>query len=636
MRGALRLLRWSEWGSTKIPMVCGASAYALGSARSWDSHQASSAALLVPILVALHATFGYAANSWSDVDADKAASKANPFIGLSPGSARSIVGFSALLVIAATIVFLGSMPLPLALSLLLMLGSAAYSLRPIRLKERGVAGLLASSLAQRSVPLLIAFAVAGAWSLGAMALLGAVTATGLRYIVSHQIADVANDRRSSTNTWVTGRGIGAARRFVAWVLAPAEVLLLVASLMLAPFSSPFYRAGVLIATLLLAWVVARRIPGVGRRKRVGVLIGAAYAFYLPLLFAGSLGVVRPGDAILVVMSTALWSFAGFGQHIGPLKELLLDRGRVAPSIAWTSARTDLARSAPHPVGGTTAAIERGCEALARMQQGDGSFPLFVKGSDAAPVPAHPLFSTAWLLVAVGERLDEQIVRRAAGYVASARSSDGTWGFDPTLGIPNDADSTAVALTALAVAERRQLDDREAALLRSFWREPLGPFKTWSGSAGPTERAGLSGDADDVVVCCNVLAALQRCGAPPNPTGIESIFRLLDSNTDLMRYYLTRESVAYSARRASLPLDRLPKLLTSAPGLDAPTLSLAQWVATFPREGGEIVPEILARQRIDGSWDAEGWISGIGMPQWGGAAVVTGSCIEALSNHSLQS
>ena len=43
-----------------------------------------------------------------------------------------------------------------------------------------------------------------------------------------------------------------------------------------------------------------------------------------------------------------------------------------------------------------------------MQQGDGSFPLFVKGSDAAPVPAHPLFSTAWLLVAVGERLDEQM------------------------------------------------------------------------------------------------------------------------------------------------------------------------------------------------------------------------------------
>jgi len=617
-------------------MVCGACAYALGSARIGDANQSNLAAITVPILVALHATFGYAANSWSDVDSDKAASKANSFHGLSAVTARSIVASSALMVVAATIVLFGAMPLPFALSVVLMLGSAAYSLRPVRLKERGIAGLVASSLAQRSVPILIVFAVVDVWSLGGMALFGAVTATGLRYIVSHQIADVANDRRSSTNTFVTRRGIGAARRIVSRAVAPAEILFLVASLVLAPFRSPIYIVGMIIAGLLLVWVLFRRNPGVALRKRAGVLIGAGYAFYLPMIFAVSLNTVRHGDALMVLAATAFWSFAGLGQHLGPLKEVLFDRVRTAPNITWQLQGTAPARRGSRASGGARNAFEQGRKALEQMQQSDGSFPMFVKGSDAEPAPAHPLFSTAWLLIAVGELLDEQVAGRAARYVASVRSADGTWGFDPTLGIPNDADSTSVALTALAVAERRQLHDRDAVLLRKFWREPLGPFKTWSQRGESAERVGFPDDADDVIVCCNVLAALQRCGAPPSPSETESIFRLLDSNPHLTRYYLTRESVAYSARRASLPLDRLPKRLTSAPGLAAPTLAIAQWVATFPSQGAEFVPEVLARQRDDGSWDPEGWISGIGMPQWGGAAIVTGSCIEALSNFSNQS
>lgn len=626
MSTILSLLRWGEWGGTKLPMVCGAIAYALGSPYALSTSEEAIVMVTLPALVALHASFGYAANSWSDIESDRAASKPNPFHGVSVSKALSLVTATALLTLAGSFLVLSAKPIALGLSLSLFVCSVAYSLRPVRLKERGIAGLIVSAVAQRSLPALIVFAAIGSWSLGGAVLVGAMTVTGLRFILAHQMADLLSDRRSSTRTFVSSRGAATARFILTNVLAPAEILLLILALLLSPFKGLTYEAGLVIAGIVLAAAVLRRIPDMTLRKRVGLVLGAGYSMYFPLLFAASLATESESHAVVIVV-TAAWSFVGLRQSLVAMRVLLLRGGQLVHETRWTpfNAKRVAIRERVKP-GEIRSALDRGLASVVRMQQRDGSFPLFSKERGSAPTPVQPTFATGWLLIAIGDLLPADSVQRAAGFIQSVRDDDGTWNFDPALGIPNDADSLSVALRALAVAGSQTVGDSDAALLRTFWREPSGPFRTWRFR----EKSYDHPDTDDVVVCCNVLTALALSRQGPRAIEIESVVSLVKRSPNLTRYYLTREAIGYSMRRAGLPLDRLPQGLTEAPRLNAPTLSLAQWVATFPDQGAEIVPEILARQREDGSWDAEGWFTGVGLPQWGSAAVVTATCVEALS------
>ena len=109
--------------------------------------------------------------------------------------------------------------------------AVAYSVRPIRLKERGVWGLLTAAVAQWSLPILAVSAAEpggwlrpSAWSLSALGF-----AIGLRWITVHQLQDAAVDRRAGVRTHVSS---GAhvwpvlASSFAAEIVALAVILLL--------------------------------------------------------------------------------------------------------------------------------------------------------------------------------------------------------------------------------------------------------------------------------------------------------------------------------------------------------------------------------------------------------------------------
>src|SRR5207249_3775093 len=79
--------------------------------------------------------------------------------------------------------------------------SVTYSLPPLRLKERGAAGILISSLAQWSLPILIAFAaLETGTSLERWMFILATTASGVTLELAHQRHDLPDDAQTGTLT----------------------------------------------------------------------------------------------------------------------------------------------------------------------------------------------------------------------------------------------------------------------------------------------------------------------------------------------------------------------------------------------------------------------------------------------------
>lgn len=144
--------------------------------------------------------FGYAINDYSDRVIDEKVGKTN-IMGELPNWKCLII--LLLLVLGcipfAVITYNTSSVLLFAV---VYFWGAAYSVRPFRFKERGVAGLLVSSLAQRTIPLLPLIGISRSYW-GIVCVCGMIGFfVGLRYILIHQYEDIKNDQISGTNTYV--------------------------------------------------------------------------------------------------------------------------------------------------------------------------------------------------------------------------------------------------------------------------------------------------------------------------------------------------------------------------------------------------------------------------------------------------
>jgi 4-hydroxybenzoate polyprenyltransferase len=152
------------------------------------------------------AAFGYGLNEVADRRSDAKARKVNRAAGL---TRRQWLPFLVLTSGGAFGLSLAWAPDPAAPVLVLLgLGVAmAYSVPPLRLKERGAAGLTGAAAAQWAVPVLvIAAGESGGWmhpSAWAFALVS--IAVGTRWMLVHQLGDVARDRRSGVRTYVARR-----------------------------------------------------------------------------------------------------------------------------------------------------------------------------------------------------------------------------------------------------------------------------------------------------------------------------------------------------------------------------------------------------------------------------------------------
>lgn len=146
------------------------------------------------------------------------------------------------------------------LVILQVLAGLAYSLPPVRLKERGWAGVAAPALFQR-LPnfwmVALAFPVA---TRGALAVSVWLALTGLLFIVEHQLEDIDADRGSGVKTLAIDRGWAWTQRAVSIAYRLFVAVGAVAALALALDGGRSVAAGLGIAacSLLLAGLLRRR------------------------------------------------------------------------------------------------------------------------------------------------------------------------------------------------------------------------------------------------------------------------------------------------------------------------------------------------------------------------------------------
>jgi len=203
-------------------------------------------------------TYGFLVNDLADLDLDLRQGKSNTFIGDSRGKAAAIVVFFGMISVAFGLRFI-SHPGFLWLWLAWVLCATFYSVRPLRLKERGKAGLLVVVLAQRALPILLLFSAFryGAW-IEVLVLTVYVLFRGLSSDLNHQIADFRNDQATRTRTFAVEAGVGSAAMAFrisltlekVFLLASLAVMYLSAS-SLSFFGTPFFLPPLLAAIVML-------------------------------------------------------------------------------------------------------------------------------------------------------------------------------------------------------------------------------------------------------------------------------------------------------------------------------------------------------------------------------------------------
>jgi len=216
------LVRFAEWYDSKLPPYVGAVAYAVLIGNADDSTRVGDLLALLALFV-LYASFGHLVNDYADRDVDRTAGKARAFAAWPAQWAIAAIGLAGFATVAVTLDRFDFATIALTLAALAV--AALYSLPPARLKEKGIAGIVASALSQRALPPAIAFTALDAWDPAAVLFCAMSFVVGVRYILVHQLMDLGADGRGGVRTFATTHGNGAVVRLVRRFVVPIEVVL---------------------------------------------------------------------------------------------------------------------------------------------------------------------------------------------------------------------------------------------------------------------------------------------------------------------------------------------------------------------------------------------------------------------------
>lgn len=262
--------------------------------------------------------FGYAINDFSDREIDKKVGRSNEMAKLSTWKCLCILGI--LVMGCIPFLIMNFSMVMLALFVFVYFWGAAYSVKPFRFKEKGVAGLLVSALAQRTIPLLPLLGVLKEhWII--VCIYGTCGFfVGMRYILIHQYEDMENDKITGTNTYVRNRNSDIAKMI--YVLFAVECLLI--SILMVLFIKSMIAWALLFVCIIQSFISFHTIHDIYHKKYflsfICVPFEDMYNFYLPL--AVLLGLIIQNVLwivpiiILVTISAkdmmSKWKIAAFG------------------------------------------------------------------------------------------------------------------------------------------------------------------------------------------------------------------------------------------------------------------------------------------------------------------------------------
>lgn len=263
-------------------------------------------------------TFGYLFNDYCDVEADRKAGKRNLLNNYSK-PVRVLIVLLPLLVGSAAWHLTYPRLVENVLFGLQILALVLYSMPPIRLKERGLGGVMADAFYGHINPVLITifwhmhFNARPSWFIALLSVVFIVTTLkGVRNILLHQIDDRKADRRAGVQTFVVKNGGLGSLVFINNLL-PFEVLFaIVFALTISVVYPPFFIWTILFFILTYlkfsGWKL-RDLPSRQLKFKFLYFLNDYYEGWVPVGFLLLLCIKDPTFFILLILHLIL--FPGF-------------------------------------------------------------------------------------------------------------------------------------------------------------------------------------------------------------------------------------------------------------------------------------------------------------------------------------
>ncbi len=280
------IARWKEWNTSKLPLIFLVFYYLIAINKDF-SYISLLSFFNFLAFVCLYASFGYMINDFSDREVDKKAGKPKAIAQMSPRAARLVLFAIFLLGVLISLPFWLHNTDFLILLIVMYLLSTFYSLPPVRFKEKYWMGMIVASITQRVFPALLCFVIFNYFGCELLLFLLLFFIIGIRWIIVHQIKDYRNDLKASVKTFITSVGILKGIHYLLVYILPAEVILLIITLIYAIIKIPllgFFISGY----LLIAYQTGVRTTKEWLLNSVFVeesFLSSFYFFYFPFSLA---------------------------------------------------------------------------------------------------------------------------------------------------------------------------------------------------------------------------------------------------------------------------------------------------------------------------------------------------------------
>lgn len=225
LKKIINYYRIDEWYSSKIPLTMAMLLYACRNAEpALSDWQFMSSFLFFFLFWVCFFAFNYLFNDFADLEKDQEAGKVKAIQSVSSKVTLLSLCFLLIISIVLCFVFFHDRPLVTVVAIISYLLGMAYSAKGIRLKERGVIGVIECSFAQRNTPILMLVVMMSVKPVAAICWMCIVFINGLRYILVHQLLDKENDKKVGIQTLVSSHNLPFRQIIIVfWVM---ELLLL--------------------------------------------------------------------------------------------------------------------------------------------------------------------------------------------------------------------------------------------------------------------------------------------------------------------------------------------------------------------------------------------------------------------------
>lgn len=303
--------RFDQWWLYKIPMLLSVALLSL--TQSNLALKATSVILSsILLLLVVGGVYAYILNDASDIEEDMASKKPNFFIGKSV-ILPWILALSCYS-ISLLIMLFWRLPWPLiALHTINYAVFIAYSLKPLRGKERGYTGIVLGGLGDACLPSLFvlgfcAYALQISFTLETYVALGLWSlAIGIKYMTWHQLLDKDRDLKNGISTFVSQQGSSTASTLVYALWWPLELFIF--SLFMVKFSSVilWIALAMQISLELLRWLcMGRAIVILFDPKHHTIVLQEFYELFLPLSIIAILITKDESHWVLTIVFTLLF------------------------------------------------------------------------------------------------------------------------------------------------------------------------------------------------------------------------------------------------------------------------------------------------------------------------------------------